>query len=91
ESLYSKYNSILKTKQIYLSKIDLEHDLMMVLKNYENDLKNKLDISDISIVDFLQKAKVKNMLKFLKIIELDHCNDIYMSDEFECLRKLCDD
>ncbi|MGL5412027.1 ATP-dependent nuclease [Cetobacterium sp.] len=91
ENLYSKYNSILKTKQIYLSKIDLEHDLMMVLKNYENDLKNKLDISDISIVDFLQKAKVKNMLKFLKIIELDHCNNIYMSDEFECLRKLCDD
>lgn len=90
-NLYSKYDSLLKAKNIYLSKIDLENDLMDVLNQYSKKLKDSLEISEETIVEFLQKAKVKNMIKFLEKIEEAECREIYSSNNFECLRKLCDE
>lgn len=91
EDLYSKYDALLKEKNIYLSKIDLENDLMDVLTQYSKKLKNELEISEETIVEFLQKAKVKNMIKFLEKIKEVQCREIYDSDKFECLKKLCDE
>lgn len=91
EDLYSKYDALLKEKNIYLSKIDLENDLMDVLNQYSKKLKGELEISEETIVEFLQKAKVKNMIKFLEKIKEVQCREIYDSDKFECLRKLCDE
>lgn len=91
EELYSKYDALLKEKNIYLSKIDLENDLMDVLNQYSKKLKGELEISEETIVEFLQKAKVKNMIKFLEKIKEVQCREIYDSDKFECLKKLCDE
>lgn len=91
EDLYSKYDVLLKAKNIYLSKIDLENDLMDALNQYSKVLKDRLKISEETIVEFLQKAKVKNMIKFLEKIEEVECREIYSSNNFECLRKLCDE
>lgn len=88
--LYLSYNDLFKENKIYLSEIDLENDLMETLSDEEENLKNELEI-DKKIVDFLQKAKVKNMIKFLAKIEKEHCEKIYNSTKFECLRKLCDE
>mgnify|MGYP005975706131 CR=1 FL=1 len=73
------------------SMIDLENDLMDVLNQYSKKLKGELEISEETIVEFLQKAKVKNMIKFLEKIKEVQCREIYDSDKFECLRKLCDE
>ncbi|MGL5751476.1 MAG: ATP-dependent nuclease [Paraclostridium sp.] len=91
EELYSEYDNRLKAKNIYLSKIDLENDLMHVLNKYSNELKERLKISEETIIEFLQKAKVKNMIKFLEEVKEVQCREIYDSDKFECLKKLCDE
>lgn len=88
--IYSKYNVTLKNSKIYLSGIDLEHDLIDVLKEYDSQFKQTLNFSEDSTVVFLQKAKVKNMIKFLKIIKEIHCKEIYDSDKFKCLKDLSD-
>ncbi|MGL5412686.1 ATP-dependent nuclease [Cetobacterium sp.] len=91
EYLYSKYDVFFKSHNIYLSKIDLENDLMDILTQYSKKLKDELEISEETIVEFLQKAKVKNMIKFLEKIKEVQCREIYDSDKFECLKKLCDE
>lgn len=91
EELYLQYNDHFKEKQIYLSKIDLENDLMLALNSYEDILKVELNLSNENIVEFLQSAKVKNMIIFLGKLNEIYCRDIYNSVQFECLKKLCDE
>lgn len=77
--------SILENNKIFLSRIDLEHDLAEVIKDrLINVFGGKID----SAISKLQSSKLYNMVDLVDELTSDDCRDIYDSKYFKCLKEL---
>ena len=78
----------LNSQGIYLSKIDLENDLYEVIPDKMDELKED---SSLSAIDYLQSAKLVNMIDLCKE-KLDDASidNIYNHSHFKCLKDLVD-
>ncbi len=84
---YKKKVEELKARNIFLSRVDLENDLYEVIGDIMDKLAEENN-SKKSGVDYLQAAKLKNMIKLCKKLSKKNINKIYEHDRFECLREL---
>lgn len=72
----------LKSNNIFISRIDLEHDL------YEAIPEKMDDFFENDPVGKLQNKKLLNMLKFVETFSKEDCEKIYNHKHFEVLKKL---
>ncbi|OWR29567.1 ATP-dependent endonuclease [Saccharibacillus sp. O23] len=79
---YENQIRLLKEKNIYLSKIDLEHDLYEAIGP---TMQNALGSNPIK---YLQDHKLINMIEFTKYLSQTDCSTIINHPLFEALRKL---
>ena len=90
KSNYDKAKSIrkrLNDNQIFLSRVDLENDLFEVIPGVLNNLSTN-NGSKKSGVDYLQSAKLVNMIELCKDMTPYSINKIYSHEHFKCIRKL---
>lgn len=82
-------NSIdyLKKNNIFLSRVDLENDLYEAISSEMDALAND-NGSSKGGVDFLQSAKLYNMVSLCKDMKTETIHKIFEHDRFECLREL---
>lgn len=83
--LYEEHKDIIeqfKLNNIYLSKIDLEHDLYEAI---ETRMKEELGETPIK---YLQSHKLLNMIELTKMLTKEDCKQIIEHSLFEALRKL---
>lgn len=86
-SKISKTIKTLKENKIYLSRVDLENDLYEAISRIINKL--ALDNnSKKSGIDYLQSAKLINMIKLSTNLTPYAINKIYNNERFECLKEL---
>lgn len=67
---------------IYLSKVDLEHDLYEAISGKLNDVFGSNPISK------LQNKKLINMIELINELTEEDCKDIFMHNNFKSVRKL---
>lgn len=87
---FDKFNNeikIFKEKNIFLSEVDLENDLYEVVPDTLDKFITSQNTSK-NAVDYLQQAKLINMIEFCKTLTEDDCSEIYNSSLFECLKRL---
>lgn len=77
----------LKKNNVFLSRVDLENDLYEAISNEMDTLAND-NGSSKGGVDFLQSAKLYNMVSLCKDMKPETVHKIYEHDRFECLREL---
>jgi putative ATP-dependent endonuclease of OLD family len=87
DNKYPKTVRKLISNDIFLSRVDLENDLYEVIPDKMDEL-SKENGSEKSGVEFLQHAKLINMIKLCKLFKKADINKIFIHDRFECLRKL---
>jgi putative ATP-dependent endonuclease of OLD family len=90
--VYDKMTEIvedLKSSNIFLSRVELENDLNEMIQERLDNLSSDNN-SEKSGVDYLQTAKLKNMIKLCKVLSDAEITLIYEHERFECLRKLVD-
>lgn len=88
-SKLSKTINLLKIKNIYLSKVDLENDLYEVIPDIMDNLAIEMN-STKSGVDYLQSAKLINIIELSKRITEQEVDKIFKHKRFECLKVLVD-
>ncbi|WP_232700185.1 ATP-dependent nuclease [Brevibacillus daliensis] len=88
-SRYPKTIERLKDNNIYLSRVDLENDLYEVIPRIMDRLAKKNN-SAKSGVDYLQSAKLINMIELSTSISNHGIDKIYKHERFECLKVLVD-
>jgi putative ATP-dependent endonuclease of the OLD family len=88
-SKYSKTIKRLKDNNIYLSRVDLENDLYEVIPGIMDKLARDNN-SAKNGVDYLQSAKLINMIELSKGISKHGIDKIYKHERFECLKVLVD-
>ncbi|SFE80695.1 ATP-dependent nuclease [Alteribacillus iranensis] len=67
--------------KIYLSEVDLENDLSIIIGS---------DF-DYDIVKYLQESKLFNMAEFINSLDEELCRSVFDSAEFRCLRDMVSD
>jgi len=77
----------LRGSNVYLSRVDLENDLYEAIPNEMDALASDSGSSKNGI-NFLQSAKLYNMVTLCKDIKSETVQKIYDHDRFECLREL---
>ena len=77
----------LEKKYIYLSRIDLENDLYEAIPDIMDNLVQQ-ESKTKKAVDFLQEAKMINMIELCKILDKKYCNIIYNHKLFLCIKEL---
>lgn len=75
----------LNSKNIYLSKIDLEHDLYEVIGDTMEEI-----LSNSNPIDYLQAAKMINMIELTKGLTKADCEEIINHELFKALKRLVD-
>ena len=83
---YKSEIDLLKDKGVYLSDIDLEHDLNDVIGERLKEILDTLDP-----VNYLQNKKLYNMVELVERMNEKDSEDIYKHSLFSCLRKMCGD
>lgn len=84
----NKLISTLESNNIFISRIDLEHDLAEVIENkLINIFGGKID----SAIKKLQSSKLYNMVDLVDELTSEDCNNIYNSKYFKCLKELNDE
>jgi len=78
----------LESENIFLSRIDLEHDLAEVI---EERLLSVFGGDINSAINKLQSSKLYNMVSLVDELTSDECKDIYNSKYFKCLKELNND
>ncbi|MFO1442056.1 AAA family ATPase [Bacillus sp. Bva_UNVM-123] len=78
---------ILKEKNIYISRIDLENDLYEIVPQLMDQLAKERNSSK-SGIDFMQDAKMINMIELCRLLNIRKCNSIYKHEFFDCIREL---
>ena len=81
----------LKQHNVFLSRVDLENDLYEVIPGIMDKLAKEKN-STKNGVDYMQTAKLINMVELCKEISKQGINKIYEHERFECLKvmvKLC--
>jgi putative ATP-dependent endonuclease of the OLD family len=79
----------LKENNIYLSRVDLENDLYEVIPGIMDKLARGKN-STKNGVDYLQSAKLINMIELSTCISQHGIDKIYKHERFECLKVLVD-
>ncbi|CAH0311744.1 hypothetical protein SRABI80_04563 [Peribacillus frigoritolerans] len=69
---------------VYLSIIDLEHDLHDVLEERLNDI-----LGTSEPVRYLQNKKLYNMVELVEKMSVEDSKKIYSNPLFSCLKKMC--
>ncbi|WP_419959476.1 ATP-dependent nuclease [Psychrobacillus sp. BM2] len=90
--VFSKIRKTLKRQRgnnIFLSRVDLENDLYEVIPKIMDDLAKKKN-SKKNGVDYLQSAKLINMIELSTGFSQQTINKIYKHERFECLKVLVD-
>jgi putative ATP-dependent endonuclease of OLD family len=72
---------------IFLSRVDLENDLDDIIHD-KLDTIASINNSEKTGVDYLQSAKLKNMIKLCVKLSENEITQIYEHDRFECIRKM---
>ncbi|WP_416350038.1 ATP-dependent nuclease [Mammaliicoccus lentus] len=85
---YSYINE-LEQDLIYLSRVDLEYDLAEIIPETIQDLATNNN-SQKDGVEYLQSAKLINMIELCKVLNTDSINEIYNHDNFKCLKVMVD-
>ena len=80
---------ILKKNNIFLSRVDLENDLYEVIPIIMDKLAKKNNSAKNGI-DYLQSAKLINMIELSTSLTRYWINKIYNHERFECLKVLVD-
>ncbi|TYR78465.1 AAA family ATPase [Priestia megaterium] len=80
---YTKSKRIIRKNNIFLSKIDLEHDLYEALGTRLEELTGNKDP-----IKFLQSAKLINMAELAKELTYADCEKIYNNPNFSVLKEL---
>jgi putative ATP-dependent endonuclease of the OLD family len=70
--------------QIYLSEVDLEHDLYNVIGSRMEEL---LDTKNA--IAYLQDKKLFNMVELVEGLTKEDCSAIYNHEHFKCIKELC--
>ncbi|MGO4548100.1 AAA family ATPase [Paenibacillus sp. 2TAB23] len=86
ENVYSSDIDNLRSQNIYLSKIDLENDLFEVIPTPMRNLV-KTNNSSLEPIEYLQSAKLINMIDLCTKLSAANCKTIYNSQLFFCLRE----
>ncbi|GAB6892132.1 ATP-dependent nuclease [Geobacillus stearothermophilus] len=84
--IYRDHQSLVKDlcdNNIYLSEIDLEHDLYSVIGERMQEI---LETSDP--VNYLQESKLFNMVELANGLNKEDCEMILQSEQFRCLKEL---
>ncbi|WP_411739863.1 ATP-dependent nuclease [Peribacillus sp. S4] len=79
----------LKDNNIYLSRVDLENDLYEVIPGIMDKLAREKNSAKNGI-DYLQSAKLINMIELCTSISKHGIDKIYKHERFECLKELVD-
>lgn len=90
KAAFRKYKTdiqVFESSDIYLSKIDLENDLYSVVQDKLDSFITTIETKK-SPIEYLQTAKMLNMIEFTQFLDDEGCKIIYQSKSFECLRKL---
>lgn len=87
DKIYAEDFEKLRKKSIYISRIDLEHDLYEVIPGVMDKLAKDYNSSKNS-VEYLQSAKLINMIELCKLLNKRNCNSIYNNVQFSCLKEL---
>jgi putative ATP-dependent endonuclease of OLD family len=90
--VYSKLRKTLekqKEKNVFLSRVDLENDLYEVIPKIMDNLAKKKN-SKKNGIDYLQSAKLINMIELSTDLSQQTINKIYKHERFECLKVLVD-
>ena len=74
-SLVSK----IKNKKVYLSKVDLENDLYLLIPNEINEL--------FESVEEMQKSKQVNIIRLCEKLNYQQTKLIFNDENFECLKE----
>lgn len=77
----------LRSKSVYISCIDLENDLYEIIPK-QMDLLAKNNNSKKTGIDYLQSAKMINMIQLCKTLNSRQCSSIYNHENFGCLKEL---
>ncbi|WP_026561596.1 AAA family ATPase [Bacillus sp. J37] len=80
---YRKSKRIIRENNIFLSKIDLEHDLYEALGPRLDELTGSRDS-----IKYLQSSKLINMAELSKVLTYVDCQTIFDSSRFEVLKEL---
>lgn len=86
--LYKENEMLIKEfsdKNIFLSEIDLENDLVKVIGERIAEV---LGIELEEAVSYLQNSKLYNMVELVEELNEDDCKKIYESELFKCLKEL---
>ncbi|MDR7076124.1 putative ATP-dependent endonuclease of OLD family [Neobacillus niacini] len=86
-SIYPQTIKRLKDNNIYLSRVDLENDLYEVIPRIMDKLARD-NHSTKNGVDYLQNAKLINMIELCTGISKQGIDKIYKHERFECLKSL---
>lgn len=88
----NKHNDLVSNfadNNIYLSRIDLENDLYVIIPTIMDRL-SKDNNSNKNGIDYLQSAKLINMIDLCKTISTISLNKIYNHELFRCVKELVD-
>ncbi|MDQ0878959.1 putative ATP-dependent endonuclease of OLD family [Paenibacillus sp. V4I3] len=88
--VFSKYPNTIKTlsdNNIYLSKVDLENDLYEVIPGIMDKIARNNNSSKNG-VDFLQSAKLINMIELSRELSKGAIDKIYKHERFKCVKVL---
>ena len=88
-SIHKKECEEARVNKIYLSEIDLENDLYKAIPVAMDKLKDKQNTSKTAI-DYLQTAKMINMIELCNSLTKTDCNAVYSNPLFACIKELVD-
>ena len=75
--------SLFKQNNIYLSEVDLEHDLYNVIGSRMEEI-----LAVPNVVYYLQDKKLFNMVELVESLTKEDCEAIYNHEHFVCLKEL---
>ncbi|HEY8889343.1 MAG TPA: AAA family ATPase [Clostridium sp.] len=87
KKLFADKVNIFKENNIFLSQVDLENDLYEVIPKALDKFISTQNTSKCAI-DYLQQAKLINMIELCKNLTAEDCKTIFNSSLFECLKRL---
>lgn len=82
QELYD-YNSLFMENGIYLSEVDLEHDLYNAIGTRMREI-----MDESNPVSYLQEKKLFNMVELVESLTKEDCEAIFNHEQFKCLKEL---
>lgn len=87
DSTYSTLCNTLKNNNIFISRVDLEHDLYTIIPKKMQKLV-VINNSKSDPIKYLQSAKMVNMIELCGILSKIDINRIINSEYFQCIKEL---